>query len=132
MSYASQHRQMAPVLAAARRLDIASNPAPEALFEAGAAGFQVWCTPNDHPQGWETARASMDQGCFSKPCAYLGAVIWHWQDEQIVALSISTDAYLLRGLTTHNRAQDLRWLKAKVRFLFKQAGVPLLPFVVSG
>ena len=33
MSYTTEHRRLAPVLAKARQLDIATNPAPEALFE---------------------------------------------------------------------------------------------------
>jgi hypothetical protein len=52
MSYSTEHRRLAPVLAKARQLDIAANPAPEALFESLTAGFNLWCTPEDHPQGW--------------------------------------------------------------------------------
>jgi len=53
MSYTTEHRRLAPVLAKARQLDIATNPAPEALFEALTAGLNLWCTPENHPQGWD-------------------------------------------------------------------------------
>ena len=61
---------MKPVLDLARQLDIATNPHPRAIFEAGNGGFQVWCTPQDHPQGWNGI--SMIPGAFSKPCEYVG------------------------------------------------------------
>jgi len=35
-TYEQEHR-----LQKARELDIATNPAPEAVFEAGSAGFQI-------------------------------------------------------------------------------------------
>jgi hypothetical protein len=93
MSYQSEHKRLKPVLDLARRLDIATNPDPTALFEAGNAGFQVWCTPDDHPKGWEGVE--MIAGTFSKPCEYLGSVHWKWEGEQITALEISTTAYAL-------------------------------------
>ena len=65
MSHESEHRRMGPVLEMLRKLDIAINPAPEALYEAGDAGFQLWCTPDDHPEGWEGI--SMAQGAFANP-----------------------------------------------------------------
>jgi len=40
-TYEQEHRRLAPVLQKARELDIATNPAPEAVFEAGSAGFQI-------------------------------------------------------------------------------------------
>ena len=45
MSHHSEHQKMKPVLDLARKLDIATNPDPAAIFEAGSGGFQVWCTP---------------------------------------------------------------------------------------
>jgi hypothetical protein len=52
MSYHTEHLRLKPVLDLARQLDIATNPEAKAIFEAGNGGFQVWCTPYDHPQGW--------------------------------------------------------------------------------
>lgn len=144
MSHYSEHQRMKPVLALARQLDIATNPNPQAIFEAGNGGFQVWCTPQDHPQGW--SGIAMNSGAFSKPCEYVGSVHWKWEDETIIALEIETTAYALADQkpgeycnlqeipegfnrrTIFNRDADIEWLKAKITWLFEQAGVPLLPF----
>lgn len=91
MSYSSEHKRMKPVLDLARQLDIATNPHPSALFEAGSGGFQVWCTPEDHPRDWDGI--TMFPGAFSKPCEYAGSVLWIWHEERIVALGIETSAY---------------------------------------
>jgi hypothetical protein len=72
MSYSTEHQRMKPVLDTVRQLDIAENPEPEAIFENGAAGFQIWCTPEDHPQGWNDV--PMDAGAFCKLCAYVASV----------------------------------------------------------
>lgn len=131
MSYHSEHKRMKPVLDLARKLDIASNPDPTALYETGNAGFQVWCTPDDHPEGWEGVQ--MNAGAFSKPCEYVGSVHWKWEGEQIVALEISTTAYALadqepgkysRQAIT-NREADIEWLVDKIAWLFEKAGVAL-------
>ncbi|HAX68688.1 MAG TPA: hypothetical protein DCY14_03690 [Anaerolineae bacterium] len=74
MTMQSEHQKIKPVLDLARQLDIASNPDPAAIFEAGSGGFQVWCTPHDHPKGWEGI--VMNSGAFSKPCEYVGSVHW--------------------------------------------------------
>jgi hypothetical protein len=134
---------MSPVLDLARRLDIATNPHPAAIFEAGSGGFQVWCTPHDHPRGWNGI--VMNEGAFSKPCEYVGGVHWKWEGEQIVALAIETSAYALADQkpgeycnlgetpkgsnrrTIFNRDDDIEWLKEKVTWLFAEAGVPLPP-----
>lgn len=122
MSYSSEHRRMKPVLDLARRLDIAANPEPEAIFEAGTAGFQLWATPADHPKGWDGM--VMTAGAFSKPCEYVASVGWGWEGETITHLLLSTDAYALgRNKHTHNRPADLAWAKRKIRWLFKQSGV---------
>ena len=144
MSYQSEHQQMRPVLDLARQLDIATNPNPQAIFEAGSGGFQVWCTPRDHPQGWRGI--TMNTGAFSKPCEYVGSVIWKWDDDKIVGLAIETSAYALaqqepdeycnlqqipegfNRRTIFNRDADIDWLKEKVTWLFAEAGVPLPPF----
>ena len=144
MSYQSQHQFMKPVLDLAGELDIASNPDPRAIFEAGNGGFQVWCTPQDRPQGWNGI--VMNPGSFSKPCEYVGSVLWKWEEETIVALAIETTAYALADQkpdeycnlqdipegfhrrAIFNREEDIEWLKEKVTWLFAHAGVPLPPF----
>lgn len=135
MSYYSEHLRLKPVLDLARQLDIATNPAVEALFEAGNAGFQLWCTPYDHPAGWDAI--PMTSGAFAKPCAYLASVSWGWEGEQITHLVLSTDAYALGDHARlgrreiHNRPEDLAWAKEKVRRLFEMAGVPMPPIVIQ-
>jgi hypothetical protein len=135
MTFHTEHLKLKPVLDLTRKLDIATNPHSQAIFEAGSGGFQVWCTPDDHPQGWNEIR--MNSGAFSKPCEYAGGAHWKWEDEMIVALEIETTAYALldqkpdeyhnhRAIT--NRAADIEWLKQKIAWLFDKAGVPILPF----
>ena len=144
MSYQSEHQSMKAVLDLLRQLDIATNPHPSAIFEAGNGGFQVWCTPQDHPQGWQGI--SMIPATFSKPCEYVGSVHWQWNDEKIIGLQIETSAYALAEQKPHeycnlkeipngfnrqtifNRNTDIDWLKEKVTWLFETAGVPLPPF----
>lgn len=126
MTYESEHRRMRPVLGLARQLDIATNPAPEAIFEPGIAGFQIWCIPADHPKGWENI--AMTTGAFSKPCEYVASVGWGWEDEIITHLILTTDAYALgQNLHSHNRPDDLAWAKRKIGWLFKRANVKMLP-----
>ena len=145
MSYHSEHQHMKPVLDLACQLDIATNPDPQAIFEAGNGGFQVWCTPMDRPQGWNGI--TMNSGAFSKPCEYVGSAHWKWEDESIVALEIESSAYALvdqkpdeycnlhdipdgfNRRTIFNRDADIEWLKEKVAWLFAKAGVPLPPMV---
>lgn len=131
MSYYTENQKMKPVLDKARELDIATNPTSEALFDAGQAGFQIWCTPDDHPAGWENI--PMTPGAFSKPCEYVASVHWGWEGETITYLVLSTEAFALSELrdrtwyTGHNRPEDLAWAKQKIHWLFAQAEVPLLP-----
>jgi len=125
---------MKPVLDLARALDIATNPSPMAIFEAGTGGFQVWCIPQDRPRGWSGIQ--MHPGSFSKPCEYVGSVCWKWDDDEIVALAIETTPYALAEQkpdqhdrnTILNRDDDIEWLKEKITWLFAEAGVPLMPF----
>ena len=144
MTMQSEHQKMKPVLDLVRKLDIATNPEPAAIFEAGSGGFQVWCTPKDHPKGWEDI--VMNSGAFSKPCEYVGSVHWKWEEESIVALEIETSAYALADQkpdqycnltaiprdfhrrTIFNRDADIEWLKEKIAWLFAKANVPLPPF----
>jgi len=144
MSYQSEHQRMKPVLDLARKLDIATNPHPSAIFEAGSGGFQVWATSQDHPKGWDGI--VMNPGAFSKPCEYVGSVHWQWENDSIIGLVIETSAYALADQkpdefcnltdipegfnrrTIFNRDSDIEWLKQKVAWLFAQANVPLMTF----
>ena len=153
MSYTSEHRRLAPVLEKARELDIAHNPAPEALFDPGIAGFNLWCTPEDQPEGW--AGVPMSAGMWTKPCAFVASVGWGWEGEAddhptITHLTLETAAYELGDHAPEryrrsphqrdddprpsifNRPADIAWAKAKTRALFAQAGVPCPPFRVRG
>lgn len=143
MSYTTEHQRMQPVLDLARRLDIATNTDLNGLFEAGSGGFQIWCTPWDHPAGW--SGIAMHAGAFSKPCEFVGSVYWKWEEEQIVAIHIETTAYALADQkpeeycnlqdipagferrTIFNRDADIAWLKEKVAWLFAEAGVDMPP-----
>lgn len=143
MSYYTEHLRFRPVLEKAQALDIGKNPAPEALFDPLIAGFNIWCIPADHPAGWEVVE--MDQGAFSKPCAFVATVTWRWNEDEtdprIVGLDLTTMAYALRDLTLEredwwrkqdetlyaNRPEDVTWAKAKTRWLFEAAGVRLPP-----
>ena len=144
-SYSSEHRRMKPVLEAARSLDIATNPASEAIFEAGSAGFQIWCTPTEHPEGWEAVAPTMFPGAFAKACEFVASVHWHWDDETIVGLNLSTAAYaladrlperytnsetrkvLLDKESIFNRPEDIAWARKHIHRLFKLANVPMPP-----
>ena len=94
-SYTLAHRRMAPLLEAAREFDIATNPHPLALFEAGSGGLQIWCTPADNPGGlWE--KLEMYAGAFSKPCVLVASVHWPWSEEEeptVTGLWLTADAY---------------------------------------
>jgi hypothetical protein len=145
MSHFSEHKRMKPVLDLARKLDIASNPHPQAIFEAGSGGFQIWCTLHDHPKGWNGI--TMQVGSFSKPCEYVGSAVWKWEEDEIMAIQIETTAYALMEQkpqeyrsqleanpgdtrpSAYNREEDLAWLKEKIAWLFEQAEVDLPPCV---
>jgi len=133
MSTTSEHRRMKPVLDLARKLDI-DNPAPEAIFGAGSAGFQIWCTPDDKPKGWE--HVNLIAGAFAKPCGFVASVFWGWDvNDTITHLRLVTDAYDLgraarRSTKVHNRPADIAWAKKKIRWLFKKAGVKCPPIQV--
>ena len=135
MTYASEHQRMEAVLHLARCMDIATNPDPEAIFEAGSGGFQIWCTPDDHPEGWDDV--PMTQGAFSKPCSYAASVCWGWEGERITHLFLSTDAYDLSDhhkpgrYEYHNRPGDIAWAKEKIDWLFRQSDVLLPPIQVE-
>ena len=148
-SYSSEHRRLKPVMEAARRLDVGTNPAPDAIFEAGSAGFQIWCTPAEHPEGWDAVAATMFPGAFSKACEYVASVKWHWDDETIVGLNLSTAAYALADRmpdiytssetrkavhakqSIFNRPEDIAWAMKHIHRLFKLANVPTPPIFTN-
>ncbi len=148
-SFASEHRRMQPVLEMARKLDIGNNPAPEALYEAGSAGFQIWCTPADHPAGWEQVVSTFFPGAFAKDCGYVASVHWRWEGECIVGLNLSSAAYALADRlpqqftasetrcdvndkrTIYDRPDDLAWAKKQIHRLFKLAGMHTPPIYVE-
>ena len=138
--YASEHRRMLPVMNKARELDIATNPAADAIFEAGSAGFQIWCTPEDNLGGaWQ--KVTMFAGAFAQPCENVASVCWKWgegdDEERIVGLSLTTSAYaldpehILPAKDICNRQADIVWAKKHIHRLFKLAGVPVPPIYVE-
>lgn len=137
MTYESEHRRMRPVLEKARRLDISQEPAPKALYDPLLSGSNIWCTPDDHPAGWEGVK--MDAGAFSRPCEYVATVTWGWTDERITHVELETEAYALRDRDQgrrpmrfyRNRTEDVAWAKAKVEWLFQLAGMECLPILVD-
>lgn len=139
MSYSSEHKRLRPVLDMANKYDIAENPAKEALFESLLSGFQIWCTPDDHPKGEEWDRVDWSAGAFSKPCCYVGAVFWGWQGETITHLELETDTFdlvddgfaLRRTDERKNRPEDIAWATKKIKWLFRQAKIECPAIVVS-
>ena len=140
-AYVREHRKMSPLLEAAQQFDIATNKAPAALFEAGSAGFQIWCTPEDHPGGlW--SQVKMIAGAFSKPCEYVASAHWLWSegdDPTITGIALNTDAYalqeakLLKRSEIHNRSEDITWAKQKIEWLWQAstASGALPPIIVD-
>jgi hypothetical protein len=130
---------MTPILEKARRLDIATHPAPNSLFEALTAGFNIWCTPNDHPPGWEDIK--MLAGAFAQPCEYIGTATWGWTDERITHVELETAAYALRDRDRAaankerqdylNRPDDVAWAASKITWLFSLAGIECPPIHVA-
>ncbi len=139
VTYSTEHKRLAPVLALARKLDIATNPAPNALFEAGSGGFQIWATDTDHPADWTSVVLDgLSKGAFTKPCAYVASIYWGWEGQAITHLCLTTDSYdTLRTVPypgrmaidnykhIHNRPADITWAKHKIGMLFRLAGVSL-------
>ncbi len=141
-----------PILKKAAEMDVATNPAPEALFDPRSGAINIWCTPQDHPAGdeWEQAASRMTSGAFAKKAEFLGSISWK-RDEQdrITAILLDTEAFALHdtfpkqfrlnayqverlyaaGIQNaeciKNREGDLEWLADKARWLFEQAGVDL-------
>lgn len=143
----TQQQIYAPVLEMARKFDIAKNPDPDAIFECGSAGFQIWVTKDHHPDdpgGWNKIADKFTTVAFSKPCAYIASVCWRWGEGRmyenlIVSLELTTTAYELnRRLPSEfsksqigNRLPDIEFAMERTRWLFQQAGVPILPFYID-
>ena len=74
----------------------------------------------------------------------MGTTTWKWEGQQVVSISLSTDAYDLEDqrpeifarkawkvwISIHNRPEDLELAERKICWLFEQAGVPCPPIVV--
>jgi hypothetical protein len=139
MSFFAEHKRMKVVLDLAAQLSIQTNPSPDALYDAGSGGFNIWCTPDDHPKGWEEVH--MVAGMFAKPCECVASVLWGWENETITHVVLKTDAYALMErdarLKSHksyaayrNRSEDLEWAEGKIAWLFRKAGliVPIIKY----
>ena len=100
----SEHQRMRPVLDQARRFDIASNPDPRAIFEAGSAGK------------WEEDRIV---GLQIETSAYALA---DQMPDKYSNLSIIPKG--IKRRSSCNREQDIKWLTKKIAWLFKQADTP--------
>jgi len=142
VSYQSEHRRMKPVLRKAEELDIGTNSVPEAIYEGHLAAVSVWCTPEDHPEGWDGVMMTAIAGMFTKKSAYVGCASWVWADEEIdnpkiIAVRIETDAYALQDRyggpykQWKNRPGDIAWITQKITELFQLAGVEMLPVITD-
>jgi hypothetical protein len=129
VSFHTEHLCMRPVLEKARKFAIATEPAPNAIFEALLAGFNIWCTPEDHPEGWE--ELPMIAGAFSKPCEYVGTATWGWEDEHITHMLSDRDPAGRHAKAYHNRPEDVAGAVTKVGWLFSRAGIPCPPIKLS-
>jgi len=142
--------QIQQVVQTARFYDIAVKSTSEAIFDPLSLGFNIWCTQSDNPGGgWLEVIKHMNSGIFTKACEFVATVYAEWDEEveNIVAMTVLTDAYALadhrpqnyinssrpRGnlLSIHNRTEDIAWAKTKTAWLFQQAGVPCPPIVVE-
>lgn len=142
--------RLSRVVAIAHSLDIGHSAAPKAIFDPLLQGFNIWCTPDDNPGGdWMRVTEHMIPATFTRPCEFVATVYAEWDDdvENIIAMSLSTDAYTLadhlpriyinssrpRGniLPIHNRSDDIVWAKAKTNWLFQQAGIPCPIIIVE-
>jgi len=128
------------LLDAARELDIGENPAPDAIYEPGGGGFQIWCTPQDYPPkgGWEEVIGQMTAGAFTKPCVFVASVYFLWNQDagKATHIVLETEAYELRNFDSFrysnikNRPADVAWAKEKIAYLVNRAGLEMLPVVL--
>lgn len=118
-----------------RDYNIATNPAPEAIFDPLTSGFNLWATPTDHPAGheWNDVVKFMDQGAYTKKCAFVGTA---WFNSHKGIVELETDAYIMQdrmGLTPKqiaNRPADLEWCKQKIAWVFDKMSAPCPPIKV--
>lgn len=148
MSHALTHKQIEIVLRKARELDI-SKPDPQAIYDAGSGGFQIWCTPQNNPGG-EWTEIRMTAGAFAKPAEFVASVLWKWEGKQVSGLVLTTSAYTLRDRfpnhfvdpaddmfyasskeSIHNRAPDLTWAGQQIEHPFALAAVPCPPIELA-
>jgi len=75
----------------------------------------------------------------------VGTATWKWEGEQVVGISLGTDAYNLADqrqdvlsrrdygdwINIHNRPEDLDWAEWKIRWLFEQAGLLCPPVTID-
>lgn len=143
--------QLSQMIEVVRSFDIVNNPAPEAIFDPLIQGFNIWCTPDDHPGGdWSKIIQHMIAAAYTKPCEYVACVFAKWNDEvsDITHFSLSTDAYALQDhLPTEytsykrmiakgyksicNRPDDIAWAIEKARWVFTRARLSCPPIIVE-
>ena len=113
-SYVSEHMRMKPLMAKVRELH-AADANPKALFAPISAGFKVFCHEFDQPGG----KRDFSPGAI-KPIALVATVNWRWTDEAITGLDMRL---------AHNTS-DIGWAVSKIRQLFDQAGMDMLPYYI--
>lgn len=139
MSTYDEHKKMRPVLELVRSLDISSSPAPDALYDPLGTGFNIWCTPNDHPRGEEWDNQELyTTGAYAQKCSFVGTAMWGWTDEKITHIELETTAYELRDIDVSlsykditNRPNDIEWAIEKIQEVFSRAGVECPPIHLS-
>lgn len=109
-SYASEHMRMKPVIDQVRRLSAFSSD-PAGLYEFISAGFNLYCTPDDHPDGEHDFAQDKGQG---KPISLVARVNWRFTDETITGLDIRME-----------NLGESAWAIRKIRELFEMTTVPI-------
>lgn len=102
-SYASEHMRMKPVMDKVRA-------DPQGLLRPIAAGFKVFCSPEDHPDGEYAPKSP----------ALVATVHCRWADETITGLDIRLD-----------NPADIGWVNAKIRKLFAQADMDMPAYYIN-
>lgn len=111
-----------------RSLDVVSNPAPEALFEAERSGVSIYATRDDCPDGWQSV--PMYAGAFAKPCEQV-AEIW-WDGDQLLHLKTRLPNHGERnGRQAENHPADIAWSLGKLEHLLQLAGLPQRPILID-
>lgn len=109
-SYAGEHMRMKPVIDQVRRLS-AFSADPAGLYEFISAGFNLYCTPNDHPSGKHDFTQAKGQ---AKPISLVARVNWRFTDETITGLELRMA-----------RPFEYGWAMKKIRELFEMAEINL-------